>query len=252
MRFFRALLILVISIHLQAKEGKIDDLYKANNINGSMLIESVDGKVAYQYNVNESEGFVPASTFKIPHTLILLEEGLVKDQFDVIKWDGVEREYAPWNNDQTLRSAFQISCVWCYQRYTTLVGDEKYHAYLGKFNYGNKLTGKDVTRFWLDGELRTSVKEQVDFLRKIYIEDLPIEQRHIQTLKSIMLSDEHDNYRVWSKTGWSGKDGWFVGYLVKDDEAWLFANHIEINNNSDLAFRKSLVMESFEILNLLK
>ena len=81
----------MISINLHAEENKIEALYKLNNINGSILIESVDGKVRYQHNVNNKEIFIPASTFKIPNTLIILEEGLIKNQFEIIKWDGQEK-----------------------------------------------------------------------------------------------------------------------------------------------------------------
>ena len=123
MIFFKTLILFVISINLHAEENKIESLYKLNDINGSILIESVDGKVKYQYNVSDKESFIPASTFKIPNTLIILEEGLIKNQFEIIKWDGKEREYAPWNKDQTLKSAFQHSCVWCYQRYAKQVGE---------------------------------------------------------------------------------------------------------------------------------
>ena len=252
MSFLRIFILLIISANLQAEENKIEDLYKSNNINGSILIESADGKVKYQHNVNDQESFIPASTFKIPNTLIILEEGLIKDQFEVIKWDGKEREYTQWNKDQTLKSAFQYSCVWCYQHYARQVGDKKYHTYLRKFDYGNILTGSDVARFWLDGELRISVKDQINFLRKVHAEELPIQKSHIKTLKDIMLSEEHKNYTIWSKTGWSGKDGWFVGYLLTENKTWFFANHIEIHKKSDLEFRKKLTMETLRILNIVQ
>ena len=67
-----------------------------------------------------------------------------------------------------------------------------------------------------------------------------------------MLSEEHENYNLWSKTGWSGKDGWYVGYLITDNQTWFFANHIEINKNSDLTFRKKLTMETLKELNIIK
>lgn len=252
MNFFRIFTLLIISINLHAQEYKLAELYRSNGVNGSILIESIDGKIKYQYNVTDKENFIPASTFKIPNTLIILEEGLIKDQFSVIKWDGKKREYAPWNEDQTLKNAFQYSCVWCYQRYAIKVGDNKYHEYLHKFDYGNFLTGSDVTRFWLDGDLRVSVKDQINFLRKVHSEELPIQKNHIKTLKNIMLSEEHKNYKIWSKTGWSGKNGWYIGYLVIDNQIWFFANHIEINKNSDLKLRKKLTMEAFKALNIVQ
>ncbi|VAW53641.1 Class D beta-lactamase [hydrothermal vent metagenome] len=252
MNFLRVFIFLVISINLHAEENKLEELYKLKNINGSILIESADGRVKYKYNVIDKENFIPASTFKIPNTLIILEEGLIEDQLEIIEWDGKKREYAQWNKDQTLKSAFQYSCVWCYQRFSRKIGDEKYHAYLRKFDYGNLLTGSDISRFWLDGELRVSVKDQIQFLRKVHDENLPIQRKHIKTLKNIMLSEENKNYKIWSKTGWSGKDGWYVGYLVIDNKTWFFANHIEINKKLDLAFRKYLTMESFKILDIIQ
>ena len=251
MNFVKIFTLLAISISVHAEDYKINNLYSSNTINGSILIESMDGKVKYQHNVNDKEAFLPASTFKIPNTLIILEEGLIKAQSEVIHWDGKERDYALWNKDQTLKSAFQVSCVWCYQRYARQIGGKKYHKYLQKFNYGNLLAGTDVARFWLDGDLRVSVKEQINFLRKVYSEELPVEKRHIKTLKNIMLSEETENYKIWSKTGWSGKDGWYIGYLVTNNQTWLFANHIEIKNKSDLKLRKELTMETFKILNII-
>ncbi len=252
MNVLKMCILLMLSSNLYADKKTIEGLYTSNHINGSLVIESLDGKTKHQYNVNDQQRFVPASTFKIPNTLIILEEGLIKDSSEVIKWDGKEREYAPWNKDQTLKTAFQYSCVWCYQRYAIKVGDKKYHEYLRKFNYGNGLTGNDIERFWLDGDLRMSVKDQIRFLRNVHAEDLPIQKKHIQTLKRIMLSEDNEDYKIWSKTGWSGKDGWYVGYLVTGEQTWFFANHIEINKNSDLKFRKALTIEAFRALSIVE
>jgi beta-lactamase class D len=252
MKYLGLFVLWTLSANIYAVESQIESLYKSNNVYGSILIESADGKQRYQYNVNNKESFIPASTFKIPNTLIILEEGLIKDPAEVIIWDGVEREYASWNKDQTLKTAFQYSCVWCYQRYAKMVGDTKYHEYLRNFDYGNQLTGSEITRFWLDGELRVSVKDQISFLRKLYEDNLPIQEQHIKTLKDIMLSESSSKIKIWSKTGWSGKDGWYVGYLVVNEQTWFFANHIEINQSSDLALRKKLTMDVFKVLKIVQ
>lgn len=252
MRLFSIFVLLVSLSNLHAEVNAIENIFTKNNVEGSILIESEDGKTKYQHNVNKKERFIPASTFKIPNTLIILEEGLIRDESEIIKWDKKEREYEPWNKDQTLKTAFQISCVWCYQRYAKLIGDEKYQSYLKKFNYGNQLTGPDTNSFWLDGDIRISINEQINFLRKVYFEELPIEKRHIKTLKNIMLSDIEKHYKIWSKTGWSGTSGWYVGYLITNKQTWFFATHIKINNKSDLKFRKKLTLETFNNLKLIQ
>ncbi len=252
MKYLGLFVILAFSANIYAVEKEIAGLFKANNINGSILIESADGKLKYQYNVNNEDSFIPASTFKILNTLIILEEGLIKSPSEVITWDGVERAYAPWNKNQTLKTAFQLSCVWCYQRYAKKVGDIKYQEYLKSVDYGNQLTGSEITRFWLDGDLRVSVTDQISFLRKLYTGNLPFQKQHIKTLKDIMLSESNSQIKVWSKTGWSGKDGWYVGYLLVNEKTWFFANHIEVNQRSDLALRKQLTMDAFKVLNIVQ
>jgi len=233
---------------LVADEDSISDIYSRAGIEGELLIESLDKETIYQYSsIPVEQTFIPASTFKVPNTLIALEESVIKDQFEVIHWDGVTRAYAPWNSDQTLATAFARSCVWCYQYMARLIGDEKYRHYLDKFSYGNEKTGTDIATFWLDGDLRISTSGQVEFLRKVYLESLPVKKRNIEILKDIMLNDVTPHYKLWGKTGWEGQHGWYVGYLESNNRVWFFANYITIENQSDLLLRKKLVMDSLKL-----
>ena len=69
------------------------------------------------------EGKLPASTFKIPNSLIALETGVVADpDKDVFKWDGVTRSIEAWNKDHTLRSAIAVSAVPVYQEIARRIG----------------------------------------------------------------------------------------------------------------------------------
>lgn len=52
-------------------------------------------------------------------------------------------------------------------------------TYLAAFEYGNRKTGEDVRTFWREGDLRISVREQVDFLRKVYLGTLPVQPESI-------------------------------------------------------------------------
>jgi len=63
MRFISVFIVLVISINLHAEERKIEALYALNNIKGSILIESADGSVEYQYNVDDEETLCVAQGF---------------------------------------------------------------------------------------------------------------------------------------------------------------------------------------------
>ncbi len=248
-----SVILIIMSFSVAADDKDISQLYDDAKIDGTLLIQSFDGRIEYQHNTSKiDEGYIPASTFKIPNTLIALEEGVIKDQFEVIKWDGVERQFVPWNQDQTLATAFSRSCVWCYQRFSLKVGDTKYKQYLVDFDYGNRKTGSDVSTFWLDGQLRISVREQVNFLRKVYLEQLPIKHRNFQILKDIMLAEQKLEYKIWAKTGWQDEHGWYVGYIETHGKIWFFANHIEIKSSADLDFRKDLTLKSLKIKGIIK
>ena len=246
--FFYTVFLLLLPSSLLANDDDINNLYISEGVEGALLIESLDGDVKYKHNSgNAEQAYIPASTFKVQNTLIALEEGVIKDQFEVITWDGVERAYAPWNGDQTLATAFARSCVWCFQRFAKKIGDSRYKQYLDAFDYGNKKTGKDVVTFWLDGDLRVSPSEQINFLRKVYFEQLPVKHSNIKILKDIMLTEETPAYKLRAKTGWKGQNGWYVGYVESGDEVWFFANYIVIRDQSDLVLRKKIAIDVLKL-----
>lgn len=244
-RVFICTIALLFSSTLMAEDSDIEQLFKTEGVEGTLLIESLNGDIQYTNDSGKTEqAHIPASTFKIPNTLMALEEGVINDQFEIIAWDGVERQYAPWNADQTLVTAFARSCVWCYQRFAKQIGDTRYQHYLDVFDYGNKKTGLDVETFWLDGELRVSPREQINFLRNVYFELLPVKTRNIKILKEIMLVDETPTYTLRAKTGWKGENGWYVGYVEAACGVWFFAHHMIINDKRELPLRRKLVIDA--------
>ena len=78
--------------------------------------------------------------------------------------DGVKRDFDGWNQDQTLRSSMRHSTVWVYQQFAREIGEVREKEYLTRIQYGNADLSGGVDRFWLDGALRISAMEQVDFL----------------------------------------------------------------------------------------
>ena len=77
------------------------------------------------------EAKLPASTFKIPNSLIALETGVVGDpDKDVFKWDGVTRSIEAWNKDHTMRSAIAASAVPVYQEIARRIGAERMQKYV--------------------------------------------------------------------------------------------------------------------------
>lgn len=198
--------------------------------------------------------FSPASTFKIPNTLIALDAKVVDSKDTLFRWDGTDKGLQQWNSDQTLESALRVSCVWCYQEIARKVGKEKYESVLAQIDYGNQTVGSDVERFWLNGDLQISAAEEISFLRRLYDYELPFQQEHVDVLKDIMLIEENDQYSLYAKSGWATTTpqvGWFVGFVEKGTQTWFFAMNMQVDNREQVSLRQELTLSSLRALGII-
>jgi beta-lactamase class D len=175
----------------------------------------------------------PCSTFKVPNTLIALETGVASGPEFPLKWDGITRSIEPWNRDQTLRSAFAVSCVWYYQELARRIGLKPYEEILPKLGYGNADLSGGLTQFWLQSSLEISPDEQVEFLRRLHARKLPFSDRTVDALLDIMTLSKPGDAVFRGKTGSGGSTdkqtaslGWFVGSVSKPSGDYVFATRI--------------------------
>lgn len=195
--------------------------------------------------------YSPASTFKIPNTLIALETGVASGSEFFLPWDRAAVPPQPWwpsawNQDQTLRSALKHSVVWYYKELARRTGQERMQSYVDRFRYGNRDISGGIDRFWLSGGLRISAEEQVDFLHRFYFGKLGISDRTTRHVKDMLVLEETTAYRLSGKTGWAGMGeagqqiGWLVGYLERDGRVYPFAMNVTIEKNVDAAARLTI------------
>jgi beta-lactamase class D len=246
----------LIAATSHADDADLAKLFQDRGVEGTIIISSLDGKMNHVHNSHRSETrFVPASTFKIPNTLIALEEGAIKNEKEVIQWDGKDRGFDAWNKDQSLETAFPVSCVWFYQELAQRVGNEKYLTHLKKLRYGNEKTGPDVTTFWVEGDLKISAREQINLLKKLYEESLPYSKGNMNLLKKIMIVEENPQFTIRAKTGWAMRtdpqQGWYVGYVETKGQIWFFATNLEIRKKGDDALRKEITMAALKAKGIL-
>jgi beta-lactamase class D len=176
--------------------------------------------------------FLPASTFKIPNTLIGLETGVIRGPSHAFKWDGVKREYPDWNQDLDLGGALKFSCVPCFQSVARGVGEARMKDWLHKLGYGNEVTTPAIDAFWLTGGgLRISPRAQTEFLHRMSTFQIPVEPEHVEAtwrLLEIERIDAPDGLAIWrGKTGLGAQDGralgWLVGRVERGDRRWTYA-----------------------------
>lgn len=142
---------------------------------------------AQQMVFNESRAqqrLPPPSSFKIPHASFALDARVVKDEFQQFPWDGVERSFADHNQDQDLRSSMRTSAVWVYEMFGKQIGQDKARDYLNKIDYGNSDPTGDTGTYWIDGNLRITAEEQIQFLKKLYLNELPFDEADQRLVKT--------------------------------------------------------------------
>jgi beta-lactamase class D len=174
----------------------------------------------------------PCSTFKVLNALIALETGVASGPDFSLPWDGTHYPIEPWNHDQTLRSAFSVSCVWYFQALAARIGLERYRQILPNVGYGNADVTGGVTQFWLQSSLTISPDEQVDFLRRIHARALPFSDKNVDTVLDIMTLARDGQTTFRGKTGTAGDDkgtatlGWFIGSVSAPSGDYFFATRI--------------------------
>ena len=176
--------------------------------------------------------YSPASTFKIPHSLFALDAGILRDEFQVIPWDGVKRPIEAWNKDQDLRSAMRNSTVWVHERFARQLGDEREIEYVRKIGYGNAVIGGGKP-FWVEGDLAISANEQVSFMRRLFRNELPFRVEHQRLVKDVMINEAGPDWILRAKTGWSGRVGWWVGWVEWPTGPVFFALNIDTPKRAD-------------------
>jgi len=231
------------------------------NVVGSVLVFDPQTNTAYSNDFNRCEvGFLPASTFKIPNSIIALETGVVEDDSTLFKWNGEKRRLPIWEQDLIFMDAFRLSCVPCYQEIARKIGVERMKEYLSKLNYGNMVVDSaTIDLFWLEGDSKITMNQQLDFLLRYFKRELPITERTHQIMKRLMLIESNDSWNFSGKTGWAIRNGnnigWFVGYLEKGNNVYFVVTDIEPNESFNMDFfpkiRTQISMGAFKKLKII-
>jgi len=252
------------SVHAELPQADIAARFREAQVTGTFVL--LDGQTgAYRRHDEEraARRYLPASTYKIPNSLIALETGVAQGKDFKLEWDSKRNPRQPWwpaawAQDHTLESALKNSTVWYYQEIARRVGAERMQAYVDRFDYGNRDISGGIDQFWLTGGLRISANEQVDFLRRFYVNQLGLSERTVRMTKDMLVLEDTPRYRLSGKSGWAGlgeegapQTGWLVGYLERQGDVFYFALNIDIRNSQDAAARMKLVHAVFRDLGLI-
>jgi len=200
-----------------------------------VMLDASTGKYVRHNPKRAQERFAPCSTFKVPNTAILLESGAATGPDATVKYDPSLKQPEQWARDFDLRGAFKASALWYYQALSRRAGIDTLRRFVDRFDYGNRDVSGGIERtghpFWIDGTLRISADEQVEFLKRFYEGRLELSERTTTLTKEIMVVEETPSWRLSAKTGACRPKGaqtsnWYVGYVEKGSAVYYFALQI--------------------------
>lgn len=213
--------------------ARLDQLFRERGITGTMLVHDVGADVYTVHDRQRAETrFIPASTFKIPNTLIGLATGTVASVDQVLPYGGGKTSRAEWAHDMSLRDAIKISNVPVYQGMARRIGLAAMQDNVKRLNYGNGDIGTTVDTFWLKGPLTISALQQTMFLEKLAQDQLPFPKNAMAAVRDI--TRQPGAADLHAKTGWGSGPaenvdlGWWVGWITKDGKLYSFALNIDI------------------------
>jgi beta-lactamase class D len=138
--------------------------FESRGLTGTMVIENLAGTKRHVIKAERAkQPFAPASTFKIPHTRIALEEKAAAGPEETFRWDGTKRDFPLPHHDQTLASACKVSCVWCCRILASRLSQDICRWRLERLNYGRIRPQFALPHFWPNSELQISAEDQIRF-----------------------------------------------------------------------------------------
>ncbi|AZO57672.1 MULTISPECIES: class D beta-lactamase [unclassified Mesorhizobium] len=219
------------------------------DVHCTLIADAQSGKTLYQDGTCDQR-FSPASTFKVPLSLIGYDAGILTDEhtpawdykpeFKAVKRDQKTVDPTIWERD---------SIIWFSREITRRLGAEKFAGYVSKFSYGNSdVSGnpaKDdgLTHSWVNSSLEITPVEQVAFLRQLLAGTMPVSAKAHEMTRAIIPSFKAGDWAVQGKTGSTrlgkgGNDkrslGWFVGWARKDGRRIVFARLVVDAERTDM------------------
>ncbi|MFA6291027.1 MAG: class D beta-lactamase [Victivallales bacterium] len=231
---------------------ELSKLFSTSGVKGTFVLYDVSANRFIGHERFRAETrFIPASTFKIPNSLIGLSTGVVKSVDEVMPYGGKPQPVKAWEHDMGLREAIKISNVPIYKELARRIGLDAMRENFAKIGYGNGEIGTAVDDFWLIGPLKISAVEQAQFLARLAKDELPFPKDIQAKVREIVQLEQGNGWILYGKTGWDSKIGWWVGWVQKENRIYSFALNIDMPDTTNAAKRIELGKACLKTLGVL-
>lgn len=238
-----------------------DSIFKQNH--GAFVLYDFHKDNYKVYNYDNAKTEYPVhSTSKIVWSIISLEEKLIKNQDDVVLWDSIRYPRQSlfnksWAKNQTIVTALNQSVNWYYFDLLSLMTPEMVEKYLNNLDYKTGFKVEKVDYIWLTANIKKSALDQIDFLKRLYSNNINISEKTLEIIKAGLIHQRTDDYIMYSKGGLGPIDsqnqiGWYIGFVEKGKDVYFFALYV-ISKDQALAGKLRIdysvrILKSLEII----
>ncbi|MDB4958263.1 MAG: oxa5 [Myxococcales bacterium] len=206
---------------------------------GCFIYRNAVGRVIESDHARCSLPRRPYSTFKLANALIALDAGVLDNADSPMTWDPIAVPDDPdwpdvWRQPHTLRSAIEVSAVPHFRTLALGLGETRMAAGLAKLHYGNQAMCCKLDLFWLEGALRISAAEQLEFVDALAHGKLAVTAHAQEVVRDISVIAREDRAVLHGKTGSGHVEGgseawlmWQVGWVERDGAVIPYASWLE-------------------------
>lgn len=208
-----------------------------------LIADARTGDMVHQEGEGCDERIGPASSFKFTLSLMGYDAGILSDA-ETPAWPYKSSYAAVRSVDKATTTParwMRESILWYSRVLVEQLGAERFAAYVAAFDYGNADVsgdpgaGNGMTHSWLNTSLLISPAEQLDFVRRFLLGELPVSDDAIVRTAAITPAfDPGGGWTIRGKTGTgyireaSGKlgkrqYGWFIGWAATEERTYAFS-----------------------------
>jgi len=208
-----------------------------------LITDAQSGDLVHQEGTGCDDRIGPASSFKLTLAIIGYDAGILTDA-DNPAWPYKSSYAAVRKADKqtvTPASWMEQSVLWYSRVLVEKLGAERFAAAVAALDYGNAdVSGEPgadngMTHSWLNTSLLISPAEQMRFVRRFLLGDLPVSADAISRTAAITPAfDPGGGWTIRGKTGTGyirepngklGKRqyGWFIGWATTKERTYAFA-----------------------------
>ena len=125
-----------------------------------------------------------------------------------------------------------------------------------RIGYGNADIGTVVDRFWLDGPLKITPKQEAQFAYQLATQQLPFDQNVQSQVKDMLYVESRGQSKLFAKSGLSMKNGqpdigWYTGWVEQaDGKIVAFSINMQMVQGLDVNSRQQATLDILDKLGI--